>query len=120
MNISIRQATATESFAGSFIVTVNGKQHRGLGWGEMMEVVIAATRGFEAPYESGEEPIAVLAAKSDFDQLSHGLSDLLCWVRGFTAALPDDPGRHPIGIEAVRSLNIKIKEALNSVKESRT
>lgn len=52
--------------------------------------------------------------RQEAERLSWGLSDLLCWHGGFAAAragtdLDDD---RPMGIEAVRTLNLKIKDAL--------
>lgn len=47
------------------------------------------------------------------DELSHGLSDLLCWCRGFRAALGDEhPDREPFGDWAAREINIILKSRL--------
>lgn len=53
--------------------------------------------------------------KEEAEQLSHSISDLLCWVRGFEAALsmrPDPPDVLPFGTQELRSFNLKLKSAL--------
>lgn len=65
-----------------------------------------------------DEPIVtVRMTKSQAEELSHGLSDLACWARGFNAALhPDDHDRRPFGIEYVRELNIALKKAIEAAQ----
>lgn len=45
-------------------------------------------------------------------RLSEGMADLLCWVRGFKAACPEDLDRHPMGIEETRDLRIALRRAI--------
>lgn len=45
--------------------------------------------------------------------LSHGLSDVLCWLRGWKAnASEDQLSSAPFGEEELRSLNILLKQAI--------
>lgn len=46
------------------------------------------------------------------EKLSHGLSDILCWTRGFMARSGPDNQYDPIGAEEVREMNIVLKRAL--------
>ena len=45
------------------------------------------------------------------EELSHSISDLLCWLRGWQAARGSDDNS-PFGIEDLRAFNIKLKRAL--------
>lgn len=56
--------------------------------------------------------ITITLDPDEAERLSHGLSDLLCWCRGFSAALGENGlDRRPIGIEETREINIKLKKA---------
>lgn len=44
--------------------------------------------------------------------LSEGMSDLLCWCAGFSAAISDEPARHPYGVEAVRIVREELRAAV--------
>jgi hypothetical protein len=60
---------------------------------------------------------AVILPKDQAEELSHGLSDFLCWARGYRAGLSDERLEHgPLGVEEVRNLNIKLKSAIEKVK----
>ena len=62
--------------------------------------------------EVGEPIIAIHMRAEHAEKLSDMMSDLLCWARGFKAALgSDDYGREPMGIEAVRTIRETIKKA---------
>lgn len=50
--------------------------------------------------------------KADAERLSSALSDVLCWASGFAAANYDRGVSGPMGIEQLRTLNIKLKAAL--------
>ena len=54
---------------------------------------------------------AIRLSPEEAEKLSLGLSDLLCWVDGFNAARAGTEQAHsgPMGVEAVRSLNLKLK-----------
>lgn len=45
------------------------------------------------------------------ERLEHGVCDLLCWLRGYSAGRPEDDSNHPLGVEALRDLSIAIKDA---------
>lgn len=61
-----------------------------------------------------DSPILLQLSRREAEHFSHGLSDLLCWCRGFNAALPTDSyERQPMGTHEARELNIKIKSALS-------
>jgi hypothetical protein len=55
----------------------------------------------------------------DAEALTLGLSDLLCWCRGFNAALgQDDLDRRPMGVETTRQMNEILKRALDKAAPS--
>lgn len=54
--------------------------------------------------------------KEELETLSWAISDLLCWTNGFEAAKGDDYVCF-YNKEALRSLNLKIKEKLNENKK---
>ena len=102
-----------------------------LTFGEMLEQVAKlASRGEvkgrtyeESPdflIRHGEVPFgyaAVIMPKQAADDLSFAISDFLCWADGFCAALhPDETSRRPLGVEAIRDLNLKLKAAISKVK----
>jgi hypothetical protein len=63
--------------------------------------------------EDVNEPMVIISLPmSRAKELSHGMSDLLCWCNGYMAAKGDDFSRYPMGFEDVRSLNIFLKEAI--------
>ncbi len=57
-----------------------------------------------------------LNAARDFEA---GLSDILCWARGYCAAQPDSSNA-PLGIEALRNLNIILKRAITRTEEAKS
>ena len=62
--------------------------------------------------EVGEAFLTLRMTASYGEDLSHGLSDLLCWARGFNAALgPDQIDRAPFGIEWVRRIRETLTQA---------
>ncbi len=67
--------------------------------------------------EIEEVPTVVLRlTRKDAEHFSHGLSDILCWCRGFRAALGETNPNDPLGVEEVRELRIKLKRALEESK----
>lgn len=52
------------------------------------------------------------------DSISHDIADLLCWWEGFKMGLKLSDNDHFIvaenGIERIKTINIKIKEQLNT------
>jgi hypothetical protein len=59
-----------------------------------------------------EDTVTIRLSRKDAEAISHGLSDLLCWARGFCAGNPDS-SHLPLGIDAGRRMNIKLKDAIN-------
>lgn len=57
-------------------------------------------------------PLTLSGAQS----CSDGLSDLLCWCRGFIAARPDDLEAHPIGVESARTIRIALRNAVAAAR----
>lgn len=47
----------------------------------------------------------------DAERIEHGICDLLCWLRGYRAARPDQVDDHPIGVSALRELSLALKDA---------
>lgn len=60
------------------------------------------------------EKLMIVLTRKEMESLSYGLADLLCWHRGFSAGREGlaDGDNSPMGVDAVRKLNIKLKEAL--------
>lgn len=71
----------------------------------------------DADYSEIDEPVVTLRmTKKQAEWACAGLSDLLCWARGFNAALrPDDQERAPMGVSEIRELNIALKKALEEI-----
>ena len=69
--------------------------------------------------EIGEPIVTVRMTKRQAEWAQHGLSDIACWVRGFTAALgPDETDRAPLGLSEIRELNIALKKALERAENA--
>lgn len=61
--------------------------------------------------------VVIILTKEKADEIQSGLSDIACWARGFNAALShDDRDRAPMGIEAIREINIALKKALEAAE----
>lgn len=60
----------------------------------------------------GKPKVVVSLDLDEAELLDDGIVDLLCWVRGFCAARPDDPNG-PLGQERVQDLRLKLKWAIN-------
>lgn len=60
----------------------------------------------------GDPIVTVEMPLSGAKALSEAMSDLLCWSRGFIAAIPDDVGRHPMGIEELREFRIHLNKQI--------
>ena len=60
-----------------------------------------------------EKIVTVEMTQTEAETFRDSLADLLCWLGGFRAALhPEEYDRLPMGIEDTRSLNIRIKSAI--------
>lgn len=57
--------------------------------------------------------VTLTLGRDEAEGISYGLSDLLCWCRGFAAAKGDDTEHVPMGMDQAREINIKIKRALD-------
>lgn len=67
--------------------------------------------------EVGEAVVSVEMGMSQAEDLSLRISDLLCWCAGFNAALgADDHDRRPMGVDAIRELNISLKRAMRKTE----
>jgi hypothetical protein len=58
-----------------------------------------------------DDRITVILTRKEAERLSYGLSDLLCWARGFCAAQPDRENL-PLGMTETRDMNSKLKGAM--------
>lgn len=63
--------------------------------------------------------ITLTLRKEQAEAISYGLSDLLCWCRGYAAAKGDDTQHLPMGVDDAREINIKIKAALDNAEGGR-
>lgn len=57
--------------------------------------------------------ITITMSRETAEYIQNGLSDLLCWCRGYMAAAGDHSDNGPIGVEETRDMNIKLKEAIS-------
>lgn len=64
-----------------------------------------------------EPTVTVRLTLSEAERLSWGLSDLLCWCRGFVAACPEDTGRHPYNFATALDVRERIDKAIREHKE---
>lgn len=62
-------------------------------------------------------PVTLTLPKHVILEYSDGLADVLCWIRGFVAACPEDTKRHPLNIDLVSSLHSDLKEAMRKAGE---
>ena len=62
-------------------------------------------------YDIPDHPVMIPMTRDEAESLSLSLSDLLCWLDGFRAARIGTPydDHHPMGVEAVRTINLKLK-----------
>lgn len=51
------------------------------------------------------------------EKFSYGISDVSCWMKGFIAATPDSPERHPYSLRELSDLNIALKRAIEASKK---
>lgn len=60
------------------------------------------------------EQVTITIDKQKAEEISLGLSDLLCWLEGFYAARKGTDLEHdnPMGVGAVRDINIKLKDVI--------
>lgn len=106
---------------GHFNVAGNGRVGHGLNFDEMLAAVISLThpqvRAFHPTLtgvasEAAEPRIMISLSVDEACRVSESMADLLCWVRGFRAARPDDFDAHPLGVEGFRDLRIKLRRAI--------
>ena len=66
----------------------------------------------EEPPIARKELLSFRLSSKEAEELSLNLSDLLCWLSGFQAARAGTELEYetPMGVEAVRELNIKLKK----------
>jgi hypothetical protein len=58
------------------------------------------------------EEVVITMSKNEAERITHGMSDLLCWTRGFKAAQGPDALNGPMGHEETIDMNCKLKEAI--------
>ncbi|MBN9441138.1 hypothetical protein [Bosea sp. (in: a-proteobacteria)] len=126
--------TVNGTFSLVWTTEKGGQKHHahGLTYGEMLENVIKLMSIQPLPgpvYEDrpewmiryGQVPpgyAAVILPKEQMQFFSDRLSDLGCWISGFKAALdPDRYDRAPFGGDYVTEINLKLKAAIEKVKE---
>lgn len=59
------------------------------------------------------DEVTITLSRERADRLSNGMADLLCWCRGFRAAIGPDTEREPFGDWAAREMNIELKDAIS-------
>ena len=64
------------------------------------------------PAPDSETRIVISLSVDEAQRVSEAMADLLCWVRGFRAARPDDFDAHPLGVDGFRDLRIKLRRAI--------
>ncbi|MFG1304197.1 hypothetical protein V5F34_08660 [Xanthobacter autotrophicus] len=123
-------------FSG-FEVRQGDRSTGGLDWGEMIALITSLTRSpeggprypmltaeeWEERRRKGDDLARQRQAEeaafttlrlptNDLRDWSYALADVLCWASGFAAANYDRGLSGPMGVEAIRTLNQKIKAAL--------
>jgi hypothetical protein len=67
----------------------------------------------------GEPVVTLQLSLSQAESVSSGLSDYLCWARGFMAAKGEDFRFEPLGVETTRELNIALKRAMREAERGK-
>lgn len=126
-----------EPDGSGFRVSQGDRYHPSLDWGEMIALITSLTLSpvggprypmltaeeWAQKEREGEERRALNQAKdaafttlllptADLRDWSYSIADVLCWASGFAAANYDRGVSGPMGVDALRTLNIKIKAAL--------
>ncbi len=60
--------------------------------------------------------VLLVLTSEEAARLSEGMADLLCWARGFAAACPAEPERHPMGAESTRRMRELLKRAIRDAE----
>lgn len=61
--------------------------------------------------------VTIQMSMDEAERLSNGMSDLLCWCTGFSAALGvDDLDREPMGVNQTRDVRIKLMKAMDTAE----
>ena len=67
--------------------------------------------------DDGEPVVTLKLTKRQADWVSAGMSDLLCWARGFSAALgQDDIERNPIGITELKEFRLLLLKEIEAAE----
>ncbi len=66
--------------------------------------------------EVGDPVVELRLLKSEADELSWALSDLLCWHRGYAAAMGDNTENAPMGVGQLRELRIALNKAIRGTE----
>jgi len=61
--------------------------------------------------------VLLLLERTTAEELSDGLSDIGCWMRGFIAALGDNYDRYPMSHDTVTRMNLLLKSAIRKADE---
>lgn len=68
--------------------------------------------------EAGEPVVTLALSLAQAEAVQGALSDMLCWVRGWSAAASEEArGNAPIGTETLRELNIAMKRAIERIEK---
>lgn len=116
--------TVTLDGPGTFAIEAAGRRANRLTFDEMLGALVALAHpdiGVMPPLMHGAGSEHVAKAPTDVtlklplalaEVLSEGLADLLCWCRGFVAAAPDSPERHPMGVAETRDMRVRLDAAI--------
>ena len=58
------------------------------------------------------EIVTLTIPLEDAESIQHGMSDLLCWVRGYLAGTGPDASHDPFGQHEAQDLNRRLKNAI--------
>lgn len=62
---------------------------------------------------SENQTVTITIRRSDAERIQGGLADAACWMNGYMSALQNGDCNHwPMGLEAIRDINLKLKDAL--------
>lgn len=61
--------------------------------------------------------ITIRLSKEKAEHIQNELSDAACWMVGYMAGSGDNSRYDPLGLDGIREINIKLKDAINSANE---
>ena len=67
--------------------------------------------------EPGEPIVTLRMTLRQAEKTAHDMADLLCWCRGYMAAMGDDTTNSPMGVEQIRELRLALLSAIEKAEK---